>query len=241
MDIKEEIRKLRDLQDIDSKFLALKNERDLALPGRIAELKESFESKKSILSALEEEVKRSQVKKKERELDLATKEEGVSKCQGQLYQLKTNQEYKAKLKEIESLKADISVIEEDILKIMEEVDQKAKTLNEKKEEFKGQEAELNKAVEKIEQDIKQLDIQVKGLEDKRGILTQGIDSVLLKDYEHLLNNRWGLALVPLKAGSCGGCHMNLPPEVTNKVKQYIEIIYCEFCARMLYLEEDFQL
>ena len=228
-----------DLQAIDSEFLSLKKKRDVELPAKVAELKDDFESKKLVLSTLEEEHKKIQVRKKEKELDLATKEESISKCNAQLYQLKTNQEYKAKLKEIESLKADVSVIEEDILKIMDETDGKNKELSEKKGLIQQEELQAKTEIAKIEEEIKELDIKVKGLEDKRKIVSQNIDRSLLARYEHLLDNRGGLALVPLQGFSCGGCFMNLPAEVMNKVKQYHEVIECEFCARMLYLAEDF--
>jgi predicted nucleic acid-binding Zn-ribbon protein len=239
MNLKEEIRKLIDLQKIDSQSFGLKKKKDGDLPEQIAVLKSDFESKKTILATLEQEHTSIQVRKKEKELDLATKEEGISKCNGQLYQLKTNQEYKAKLKEIESLKADSSVIEEDILRIMEEVDENKKKLSEKKSVIDQQEAEANKKIKELEEQIKELDIRVKGLEDKRKIITTTIDKPLLSRYEHLLNNRQGVALVPLEDFRCGGCFMNLPAEILNKVKQYHEIIDCEFCARMLYSAEDF--
>lgn len=239
MNVKEEIRKLIDLQAIDSQLFNLKKERDGEKPEKIREIKEDFESEKSILSSLEEETKRTQLKKKEKELDLETKEESTRKAQVQLYQLKTNQEYKAKLKEIESLKADTSIIEEDIIKILEESDEKSQKLAEKKKLIAEKEKESNLKIKQIEEEIKELDAKIKNLQDKRNILAKKVDPNVLKRYEHLLKNRNGLALVPLKDGSCGGCFMNLPPEMTNKIKQYKEIIQCEMCARMVYLAEDF--
>ena len=122
---------------------------------------------------------------------------------------------------------------------MDEVDAKKKELAEKKSVIDQQEAEANKKIKEVEEQIKELDIQVKGLDDKRRIITSTIDKTLLLRYEHLLNNRQGVALVPLEDFRCGGCFMNLPAEIMNKVKQYHEIIECEFCARMLYIAEDF--
>ncbi|MFC1514863.1 zinc ribbon domain-containing protein [Candidatus Omnitrophota bacterium] len=240
MNIKDEIEKLIELQELDSHFLAFKAQRDEELPEKIAALKDGLAERKTIISTLEEEYTRIQLRKKEKELDLATKEEAVSKCNGQLYLLKTNKEYAAKLKEIESFKADASVIEEDILKIMDELDAKNKELSEKKGLIDQDEAAVNKEVSALGEQIKDLDAQVKNLEGKRGRISEGVEKALFARYQHLLDNRQGRALVPLQGFSCGGCFMTLPRDIMNKVKQYHEVIDCEFCARMLYIAEDFQ-
>lgn len=239
LNVKEEIQKLIDLQKIDSQILAFKRERDTEKPQQLQELKDTVDSEKSVLTSYEQGLRNIQLRKKERELDLQTKEEAARKAQGQLYQLKTNQEYHAKMKEIESLKADVSVLEENILIILEEVDDKVKELNEQKKVVEEKEKKFNEEKKRIDEEIKELDIKIKNLEDKRGILTKEINPEVLLRYEHLLRAKHGLALVPLKEESCGGCYMNLPPEMINRVKHYSQIVECEMCARMLYLEEDF--
>jgi len=241
MQIKEEIGRLIELQKIDSHLLNLKQQKDLVKPGELAQLRETLESKKTELSSKEETIKQIQIKRKERELDLEAKEEAIRKAQAQLYQLKTNQEYKAKLKEIESLKADVSVIEEDVIKILDELEEKSKELKEVQEKLQEEENRIKKEISKIEDKIKNLEDKIKNLEDKRNILASQVDKNVLKRYEYLLQHRGGLAIVPLRNGSCGGCFMNLPPEITNKVKQYKDLVQCEMCARLLYLEEDFSL
>jgi len=239
MNIKDEIRKLIDLQNIDSRILALRKEAEIEKPKAVSELKNNLESQKTIISSLGEELKRIQVTKKEKELDLQTREDAVRKYQGQLYQLKTNQEYKAKMKEIESAKADVSVVEEDIIRILDRIDEKTRELNENKKKMAREEKKINEDLKRTEDEIKELQIKIKNLEDKKGILARQIDANILTRYQYLLENRQGLALVPLRDGSCGGCFLNLPDETTNRIKHYKEIISCEMCARMLYLEEDF--
>ena len=226
MEIKEEIQKLIDVQKLDSQLLVFRGEAENEKPALIREFRETIQSNKSSLSSLEEELKRIQVSKKEKELDLQTKEDALRKYHGQLYQLKTNQEYKAKLKEIGSHKADISIIEEEIIRMLERIDDKAKELNEHKNRMQEQEKQLNDKIRIIEDQIKELQIKITNLQDKRGILVDGINSGLLAKYEHLLEHRQGRALVPLQNSSCGGCFMNLPAEITNRIKYYKEIIIC---------------
>ena len=39
------------------------------------------------------------------------------------------------------------------------------------------------------------------------------------------------------ADACGGCNMNLPPQVINEIMMKKNLIFCESCARILYIEE----
>lgn len=241
MDLKDEIRKLIDVQAIDSDIYQLERELNSVKPAVIAELKSILESNKKSLADLEEEFKQGQIKKKEKEMNLSAKEEAVRKSQAQLYQLKTNKEYDAKLKEINSLKSDVSVIEEEILRIFDEIDKRSEELNTKKKSLVENSRETADKIAAEEKEMKEIESKINVLKDKRGILVKEIAPNLLSQYEHLVKNRQGIALVPLKEGKCGGCHMVLPAEVSNQVKQYKNIVQCEMCARMLYLEEDFSL
>jgi len=54
----------------------------------------------------------------------------------------------------------------------------------------------------------------------------------------ILENKQGLALVPVVGSSCGGCHMNVTPQQRNAIKMNEELVFCEMCARILYLEDD---
>ena len=118
MRLKDEIRKIVQLQESDLRIRKLRQKKDIEIPDQVEKRKVEFEQMRQRISNFEEVLKNAQLKKKEKELDLAAKEENARKSQTQLYQLKTNKEYQAKLKEISFLKADISVLEEEVLTIL---------------------------------------------------------------------------------------------------------------------------
>ena len=64
-----------------------------------------------------------------------------------------------------------------------------------------------------------------------------IDPKILSQYERILSNRDGLAIVAVKGDSCKGCNMLVPPQVVNLIKMYERIVTCEICNRILYVEE----
>lgn len=235
--IQDQVRKLADLQKLDAEFYEYK----IALrekPEKIEELKKAFEQKKTGLKELEEKLKAKQLERKEREGDLQAKEAEIAKSNGQLSQLKTNKEYKAKLTEIENFKADKSIIEEKILILMDEVDAANGKIEKEKTAFSKEEKKFADEKAVIEGEIRQLEDKVKVLESQRQQKAKEIDPKLLSQYERILKGKDGLAMVPVKNNSCGGCYMNVPAQVVNEIQKHESLVFCEFCARILYLEDN---
>ena len=238
MNLKDGIRKIVELQEIDSKIYGLCQKKDKFLPEELAALKADFEEKKRVLESSTDKIKELQVKKKDRELELATKEEAVKKSQGQLYQLKTNKEYQAKLSEIASLKADMSLLEEEVLKVLEEIEKAEAELKEKQSGIAEQETKFKEDYSRIENQIKDIEAQAKTLQDKRGLMNKDVDPKILAKYEDLLQTRGGLAVVPVENHNCGACHMRVTPQTINEIKMYEGMVFCGSCLRLLYIPED---
>jgi hypothetical protein len=234
--IKEQTKLLVELQNIDAQIYNFKKRLD-EIPLEIENKNKEFEEKKKNLNLLEEKNKELIVKRKEKELELAGKEENVKKLQTQLYQIKTNKEYAAMLKEIEGLKADNSHIEDEILNIMMELDELKVNIDKEKENLLQEEKKTNIEKQKLEEEKKFIEQQLSTFNHKRNQLTSQIEPEILNIYERILDNKNGLAMVKVLEGACQGCFMKVPPQVINEIRMYEKIVTCEMCSRILY-EED---
>ena len=235
--IKDQVKRLVDLQKIDAEIYRIKT--DLAeKPALIEELKKKFEISKSNLTKLEEKLKGLQLKRKELELDLKGKEDQIVKANTQLSQIKTNREYQAKLTEIASIQADKSIVEEKILLSYDEADAVQAEIGKEKAVVATEEKQYLTQKKIIEDEIKLMEDRVKVLESQRKQFLAGIDKVCLTRYERILAHKDGLAIVPINSNSCGGCHMNVPPQMINAIKMHDQLIECEICQRILYIEDD---
>ncbi|MBD3245913.1 MAG: hypothetical protein GF333_02780 [Candidatus Omnitrophica bacterium] len=240
MKLKDEIRKLVQLQEFDEQIFRLKEEKEQHIPAQIAALKHQFEERKESLSYWENALKEEQVQKKNKELDLAAKEEAVQKAQAQLYQLKTNKEYQAKLTEIASLKADASLIEEEILKVLEKVEEAERQRAEEKQKLEQEEKKFQQSEQELKNRGKDIDARISGLSGKREELAKDIDKKLLSRYERLLSVGQGRALAPIQGDSCGACYMRVTHQTINEVRMYKDPISCESCMRILYIPDDME-
>lgn len=243
MNLKDELRKIVEVQEVDSHIYQLRLKKDEELPEQLAQLTAAFEEKKKNLVLYEEKVKQAQLRKKERELDLATKEENVKKTQGQLYSLKTNKEYQAKLTEIASLKADVSLLEEEVLKVMATIEEADKIFKAEKEKIVAEENKFKEEEAKVKAEMESFATQLAQLDAKRSTLLVGVDKKILTRYERLVQTRHGLAIANANVDSeiCGACHMRVTPQKINDIKMYSDLVFCESCLRILYIAEDLSL
>ena len=235
--VKDQLKKLVELQKVDGEIYNLKTELT-EKPAIIEKLKNSFDENKEHLKTLEDKFKSIQLQRKDKELDLKVKEDEITKSNIQLTQLKTNKEYTAKLSEIEHIKADKSIIEEKILISYDESDVVSKEMEKEKSNVAELEKNFLSKKKEVEEQVRQLEDRAKVLETQRKQITPEIEQIFLNRYEKILSHKQGLAIVPVMKDSCGGCFMNVPQQTINAIKMHDQVIACEMCTRILYLEED---
>ena len=234
VDLKSQISQLVHLQTIDSEIYVLKNEKELK-PKEIQAIDAAFEEKKKHLASLEQTLLSFQKQRKDKELELASKEESAKKLETQLYQLKTNKEYQAMMQQIQDAKADASVIEDQILGLLEQADKIKNDSSQEKQRLQEEEKVAEGQKRHIQDRLKEIDERIAQLEAQRKQITPALDKKILTQYERILLNRDGLAIVSVKDNSCGGCNMLVPPQVINLIRMYERIITCEVCNRILYI------
>ena len=233
--IADQLKVLVELQKLDGQIYALRREFN-AKPAEIARLKEEHARKTQGVQAAESRYKSLEVKRNQLETDLGQKEQQTKKFQVQLYQVKTNKEYAALQLEIAGLKADQSVLEEEILKLMEEVDRAKSQMAAEREGLKAEEAALSGCIGAVDQEAGWIKTSMEQMQAGRAQLLPKVDPKVLRQYERILERKEGSALVPVRGDACSGCNMVLPPQAINEVQMNTRLIPCESCARILYIE-----
>ena len=217
VNLKEQIDLLVRLQNIDTQIYQLRKEQE-NIPIKQKESDESFANKKENLKLLENKGLDLQKQRKAQELELASKEEEARKMQTQLFQIKTNKEYAAKLKEIETVKADASVFEDKILELFEEADKLKSQINQEKQLLVEEEKKNNQEKEKLNLRSKEIEHNLHQLQAQREQLSKEIAPEILAKYERIISNRESLAIVKVGDDSaCQGCFMKVSPQVINLI------------------------
>jgi len=235
--LRDQLKKFVELQKFDGEIYHLKRKLK-ENPLAVNALEQEFEKEKSKLHALEAQLKAIFLDRKQKELELKSKEDEIVKVNGQLSQIKTNKEYAAKIAEIESIKADKSIFEEKILVLFDEGDTVNVEIEKEKKTVVEHERKFLSKRKEIEEDSQVCEGQLAALHIQRKQMLTGMEVNFLRQYERTLEHKDGLAIVALQGLTCGGCNMNVTQQKINLIKMHDEIVTCDMCTRILYLEED---
>src|SRR3989304_6880940 len=229
----DQLRILVQLQDKDSRIAEIV-EKQKNLPSIIASLRGKLDTAQQELSEASGGFDSATKERKTLESSLKDAETKVTKFKEKIPEIKTNKEYHALLKEIESAGQEKSDIEEKILILFEKLDELKVKRSEKENVVKVEEKVFNSEKEIIEKDYDQLAEVLKELESQKDSIVSNMDPKLLSEYNRLLGDKKGLAVVSVKNEHCLGCHMRIPPQVFTEIKKNEKISYCLNCKRILY-------
>jgi len=222
------------LQKIDTETQkVLQSRKDLPL--RLARLDTDFAA---VREALEEERNRLEAKNQtHRELEEALKKgmEQLRKTRDRIHEVKSNKEYQAVLKEIETLEQKHGIVEDKIITILEEIDTMKTSLAIREGEFQASGRRYEEEREKLEKRIGSIESQLQERQRQGESLREKIPKNVLKRYDMTKNVNQGLAVVSAWKETCDGCHMSIPPQLYNELLEDTEeLIMCPNCRRIIY-------
>ncbi len=229
----QDLQKLIDIQQVDFKIAELTRQIDI-LP---VQIKQKEAELNEFLSHHEEHKARLTANQKERkdlDVDVLAIKAKISKHRDQLYEVKTNEQYKAMLREIEGEEAKIAQIEDKILEKMVEAEGLQKLVQDAASRLDSEKARVAAEIRQLESERQSLSGERAGLDEQRNQLAGSLDRSLLSTYDRVRRGRGGMAVVEAKDGVCTGCHVRMRPQMYNDVRHGDSIIYCESCARILY-------
>lgn len=224
---------LKKVQEIDHEIYAIR--RDLTvIPESIQQLTLGLEAEKSHLMSLEARQKEIQLRQRQKESELAEKEALIKKYDAQLAQVKTNKEYSSLQKEIDSLKADRSIVEDAILALLDEIDRLQNQVREERARLAEVEKETETQKKSFLDQMEKLKQDLSGLGQKRAGVISEVPAESRELYEKIVEKKEGIALTPLIGEACGACRIDIRPQLLNELHLKENFVICENCSRILY-------
>ena len=231
--MKEQLSYLVELQKLDliiGRIIGKKSE----LPEKIIQMDEEFavfaknveESKKKF-----EELNKLQSEKEDK---LKKGIDNIKKTKDRLLEVKTNKEYQAILKEIENIEKKNSEIEDEIISGLDQIDHMRTEVRKKEKDFETRRSQYEKEKKKAEIELSQLDHDLHDTEKRTDALRKQIRDELLKRYETIKGRRNGIAVALVWKEVCGGCHMNIPPQMYIELQRSADLLSCPNCNRIIY-------
>jgi hypothetical protein len=220
------------IQRLDSELDTLRGKVE-EIPRKIEGLNLTAEEEKKQHEATRQHIIELKKRYKLIEIDVKGTDEKISTKSGQLYSAKTNEQYKAFLKEIESLRVAKNQLEEQMIGIMEELEQAEQKVKVLEREAVSIENETKGRIERLEKELAELEAAVTTRESEREKLAAGMDRNITNVYERIRRSKRGVAVVSIGGDRCNGCLNPLPPQLLLEVGKKDRLHFCEHCGRIL--------
>ncbi len=228
-----DIQKLLQLQQVDGRIAELRAE-VAALPKEVAAIEAKLVGSKSKVEGAQAAIKVDEGARRKHESDIKDQQEKISKYRDQSLKVKTNQEYKALLSEIEHAEKEIARLEDKILEIMVAADTRKETLKHAEAALKADTAENEKEKEHARTQTAEDEKQLAELAAERQELRSGIGEETLNHYDRVLKLRGSVMAAVHEDESCSACRVRLRPQVFQDVTSNEQIVTCFYCNRILY-------
>ncbi len=224
---------LVELQVLDKTLYKLEQDHQ-NIPVKLKQLDDKEAQLRAALQEAQEELEQVAARRKELEKDVEAVKARQRRAENRLMGAKTQREYRAANAEIDEAKDSIKGKEEVLLELMErqesleiEVTKHGEVLEEFLAASEAERKEMTARVKRVARELKRLGKQ-------RGGLLKGVDAGLLSKYDFIRQRRQGVALAPVKAGTCLMCHMDIPPQQFNELQRMDRVMACPSCQRLLY-------
>lgn len=230
-----EVTQLLIIQDRDRKLKQLKTElKNAPLERKAMEAKLAGTS--AALDAAKLKAKEIEVKRKDLENEVRTRQDRILKYEQQKLSTKKNDEYQAFDHAIESLKKEIAGVEDRELELMEAAETQKPIIAAADKEATETRALVQRQIADIEARIKAIEAQLAEVQADRAKLAAAVEEDLLDTYQRLFDKKDSVAIAALENEICQGCHVKAQTHIVHSVKAAKEVTTCLNCGRILYLE-----
>lgn len=230
----QDVEKLWELQTV----LTQLNDRERQLttkPDAFAAIDREWQAANEEMTKLEQQIETSQKERRRVEGELTDQQELLKKYQGQLMQVKNQQQYAAAWKEIDATRKHVKELEDADLKAMGEVESLQKQLDERRGGSAGLKSRWDEEHEAWQSSLGHLQEDAAKLRERVTTLESQLPPRLKNDFYRIYNQRQKSAVAPVTNESCSACRTRVRPQVSQQLKRG-ELVHCEGCHRILYVE-----
>ena len=228
-----DLKLLIELQELDSAIGGLSAEIQ-RLPLKIAEIEGQLAAHIQKREADQQALAGNQQARRKRENEIAALREKISRYRDQMLDVKTNEQYRAFLHEIEFHETEIGKLEDEILAEMVASESLEESLRESEQSLAEERACAQQEITAAEKQQQEEGKKLSDVQARREATQQQLTADVYARYQRIAALRKGLAVAPASDGTCQACYVLLRPQAYNDIKTNQQILVCESCNRILY-------
>ncbi|MEO8215967.1 MAG: C4-type zinc ribbon domain-containing protein [Acidobacteriota bacterium] len=169
--------------------------------------------------------------------ELQDQQELLKKYQGQLMQVKNQQQYSAAWKEIDVTRRQVKEQEDLLLATMTEAEEAQKQFDEGNVAAAPLKDRHQAAYQEWQSSLGELRSEIAAIRERITRIESGVPPRARNEFRRIFSHRQGVAITLVEKNSCGACRVRIRPQVSQQLQRG-ELVYCEGCRRVLYLETE---
>lgn len=228
-----DLERLIALQQVDLRLLELTQQIQL-FPQRRAEAEQQLARARDTLAAHRTRHTESLKARKTLELDVQQLEEKIRKHKEQMYEVKSNEAYRALQQEVEADQQAKTRAEDRVLEAMIAAEELEKQIKTGEIELAQLEQQVAATLRQLDEEQARRQKEAAALTAQRDALRSQITEDTLAVYDRIARAHAGTALSEARDEVCQACRIHIRPQTFAEVKRNDQIYYCESCHRILY-------
>jgi len=235
--VNEQLRALIELQELDRQLISYNNTIQ-TIPKKIKAMDPPIREAEDFVAEAKARYEALERKKRDKELAVDEQKDRIEKAKKRTADIRDNKMYQAHLKEIETLEKMTFDAEDGILSLMEELEPLGAELKAAESALAEQKKKAEELKKKLDEEVAEARKELDKMKAQREKFVKPLERKNFDMYMDLLTSHGGVAVSEVDGEICGGCFMNIMPQLCTEVKKGESIIQCPQCKRILYYKPD---
>lgn len=231
-----DVKRLLEVQKIDQRIARLERAAE-SIPREKAQRQAKLEGLRDGVAEIEKAKVESELRCRELDLAIRQSDSEIKNLEGKLGVIKNNAEYQAILFQIEAVKKERDISEEESLVLLDRADPIIETLDKGKAECAEEEGLFAEFCAEADELIATQRVEIDEVSAGREATRDGVPVELMEEYHRLFETRDGLAVCEAEAQYCQGCYTQFTVNDLARLQGGKVLIRCSSCQRLLYLAE----
>ncbi|HEX7839103.1 MAG TPA: C4-type zinc ribbon domain-containing protein [Kofleriaceae bacterium] len=206
------------------------------LPAKLDPLRRDLAKLQSMLDGERSKLNETNTWRKAQQELIDREREALRQAQSKFQASKNTKEFNASSREVENKRKAIGDRETELKKVNEAAAQSTAQLEARDKDVDALRTELAQSEAQMAGQLGELKAQLAEATATRDAARAQVESQWIKIYDSLAAKR-GYAVAPVVKGICQGCHMALPPQLSNVLARMESIETCPRCGRLIYRKE----
>ena len=228
------VKKLLELQKVDQEISSLTKDID-SLPAEEAKRRRRLDEFERVLVERRNRFVKTELDARALDKAIRGNDDEIKRLNERLNVVRNNAEYQATLFQIEAVRKDRDVTQEECLKLLESVEVQRGEVATSQAAYDEEQKTMDGFLAEADKLRSSRAGAIAAVRERRKAMSEGIPEDLLREYDGLFKTRDRIGVCPVEKSYCQGCCNKITINDTARLLGKSVVVRCGSCQRILYM------